>query len=187
MTRCLTFVALALMACGQVQPAVSQSSASEPSPVVSPTALTTASPQPSPTADVCHVNGVTYCVLNPAVTQDTISTTICRPGWTKTIRPPVTYTDQLKRQQLAQLADQHTGDPSWTVAGTEEDHRLPLALGGAPRDPMNLSPQGRAGADRKNADEAVVRQHVCSSRLLLVAAQQAFVTKWLAPWPEYRE
>ena len=40
--------------------------------------------------------------LNPAVTQATIRTTICRRGWTRTIRPPVSYTNALKARQLEQ-------------------------------------------------------------------------------------
>lgn len=31
-------------------------------------------------------------VTNPDVTQATIDKTICVPGWTKTIRPPASYT-----------------------------------------------------------------------------------------------
>ena len=34
--------------------------------------------------------------LNPVVTQETIQATICVPGWTKTIRPPVSYTSRVK-------------------------------------------------------------------------------------------
>ena len=35
-------------------------------------------------------------VLNPDVTQATIRSTICRSGFTRTIRPPVGYTNELK-------------------------------------------------------------------------------------------
>ena len=35
-------------------------------------------------------------VLNPNVTQATIGSTICVPGWTRTVRPPVEYTNALK-------------------------------------------------------------------------------------------
>src|SRR5215510_5854842 len=91
MTRgTLVFATLVLVACSSGGSAAPF----EPTPAVSPTILTTASPQPSPTVDVCHVNGVTYCVLNPAVTQATIGTTICVRGWTATIRPPPSYTDR---------------------------------------------------------------------------------------------
>src|SRR3989442_11910403 len=45
------------------------------------------------------------------------SQTICVPGWTKTVRPPVTYTDSLKRKQMT---ERHLpGKP----ADYEEDHR----------------------------------------------------------------
>ena len=39
-------------------------------------------------------------VVNPDVTQATIAATICRRGWTRTIRPPVSYTNELKRKGL---------------------------------------------------------------------------------------
>jgi hypothetical protein len=31
-------------------------------------------------------------VINPNVTQSNIAQTICRPGWTATVRPPEAYT-----------------------------------------------------------------------------------------------
>src|SRR6266704_4636963 len=92
-------------------------------------------PSPSLAADVCHVGGQTFCVLNPAVTPATIKTTICVVGWTATIRPPSSYTSQLKAQQMA--SEHLPGSP----ADYEEDHRVSLELGGAPSDPMNLSPE----------------------------------------------
>lgn len=179
----LVFATLALVACEQSQPPVSQAS-----PTVSPTALTTVSPQPSPTVDVCHVNGVTYCARSPAVTQATIGTTICVRGWTATIRAPASYTDQLKVQQLQQFAGQHHGDPQWNVAGTEEDHRLSLDLGGAPSDPMNLSPEVRRTATLKDEDEAALggsQGKVCRGEMTLEQAQQELISKWLAGWPDY--
>ena len=38
--------------------------------------------------------------INPAVTQKTIGETICARGWTRMVRPPVQYTEELKRQQV---------------------------------------------------------------------------------------
>jgi hypothetical protein len=38
------------------------------------------------------------------VTQDNIDSTICVPGFTKTIRPPARYTSRLKREQLDDAA-----------------------------------------------------------------------------------
>src|SRR5437660_7447025 len=41
-------------------------------------------------------------VVNPDITQGNIGETICNPNWsTKSIRPPVSYTNHLKVQQLA--------------------------------------------------------------------------------------
>jgi hypothetical protein len=162
--------------------------------VVSPTSAgpsngPTATVGGSPAADVCHVGGAVLCAVNPNVTQATISQTICRSGWTATIRPPASYTDALKRQQLQQFASQHEGDPEWSVAGTEEDHRLSLDLGGAPRDPMNLSPEVHRASVLKDQDEAVLggsQGQVCRGQLTLEQAQRALITKWLAQWPAYR-
>jgi hypothetical protein len=39
--------------------------------------------------------------LNPAVTQATIEQTICVRGWTKTVRPPVSYTGSVKHKMMA--------------------------------------------------------------------------------------
>ena len=39
-------------------------------------------------------------MLNPDVTQATIGSTVCAPGWTRTVRPPVEYTNALKRKQM---------------------------------------------------------------------------------------
>jgi hypothetical protein len=46
-----------------------------------------------------HTPGARYS----KVTQATISKTVCVKGWTTTIRPPASYTNALKKQQLAGL------------------------------------------------------------------------------------
>jgi len=38
--------------------------------------------------------------LNPDVTQATIRSTICRRGWTKTVRPPTSFTSALNLAQI---------------------------------------------------------------------------------------
>ncbi|WP_255637963.1 hypothetical protein [Amycolatopsis sp. DSM 110486] len=67
---------------------------------------------------------------NPDVTQSNIHSTICVSGWTATVRPPTSYTNPLKVQGIADY---------------EEDHMVPLELGGAPRDPKNLWPEPYSG------------------------------------------
>jgi hypothetical protein len=74
--------------------------------------------------------------INPAVTQDTIASTICVKGWTRTVRPPRKYTSALKRHQVREwaYADRKMGD-------FEEDRLVPLVLCGSPTDPRNLWPE----------------------------------------------
>ena len=55
-------------------------------------------------------------VLNPDVTQANIRSTICRHGWTATIRPPTEYTNALKTKQMRQYGE--TGSRS----DYQEDH-----------------------------------------------------------------
>lgn len=104
--------------------------------------------------------------LNPDVTQSTIRSTICVPGWTATIRPPTNETDSLKRQQLAasSAADK---DPSHY----EEDHIVPLELGGAPSDPANLRPVALSHARKDDQLENSLHRAVCDGSMLLTTAQ----------------
>lgn len=146
--------------------------------------IPSASP-PAPTAiggDPCQ--GGTVCALNPAVTQATIASTICVIGWTTTVRPPASYTGNLKVQQMAAL--HLAGNPS----DFEEDHRVPLELGGNPTDVRNLTPELRrfagGSAEAKDLDENAARASVCSGSKSLVQAQLDFVARWLTPWPGYR-
>ena len=97
-------------------------------------------PPPAPASgDVCHPNGITYCVLNPAVTQATIGSTICVSGWTATVRPPESYTEALKASQIAA-----EGLPGG-LSDYEEDHRIPRNWAVRPPTPtiFPLSPRPR--------------------------------------------
>jgi hypothetical protein len=121
---------------------------------------------------------------NPAVTQDTIQTTICVSGYSKSIRPPVSYTDALKVQQIAQYgyADKNTAD-------YEEDHLIALEDGGDPKDPKNLWPQPRNttpwNASQKDTLENVLHQMICSDQLPLDTARQAIASDWVAAYEKY--
>lgn len=108
--------------------------------------------------------------VNPAVTQDNIYTTICVAGWTRTVRPPVGYTNRLKRRQMADRG--LPGDPH----DYEEDHLIPLAVGGHPSDPANLWPQPWPAARAKDTDERRVHALVCSGRWSLQRGQDFFRT-----------
>ena len=104
-------------------------------------------------------------VLNGAVTQATIGSTICRRGWTATIRPPSEYTSALKRKQLRQYHE--TGPPS----GYQEDHLISLELGGDPLDPGNLWPEPYPRASDVDRIENELNAQVCSGALSLRDAQ----------------
>jgi hypothetical protein len=121
----------------------------------------------------------------PAVTPATISRTICVVGWTARVRPNSSYTTELKRHQLASgyawHGDTDTGD-------YEEDHLIPLELGGSPSSPANLWPepyQPQHGAISKDAVENRLHDLVCSGGLALRAAQRAIATDWFLAGRRY--
>jgi len=105
-------------------------------------------------------------VLNPEVTQATIATTICLHGWTRTIRPPATYTAALKAEQMALHG--LAGPPS----AFQEDHLISLELGGHPTDPRNLWPEPYPRASQVDAIENELNDAVCEGRLSLAEAQR---------------
>jgi hypothetical protein len=105
-------------------------------------------------------------VLNPAVTQATIAVTICRRGWTRTVRPPVDYTNALKRRGLQQY--QLRGPPS----AFQEDHLISLELGGDPLDPRNLWPEPYPRAAEVDRIENDLNRRVCDGSLTLAEAQR---------------
>jgi hypothetical protein len=108
--------------------------------------------------------------LNPKVRQATIKKTICKSGWTKTIRPPVSYTNKLKINQMAQYGE--TGSPS----DYEEDHFIPLELGGAPRNPKNLWPEPHSQSRLSDPLETKLKRQVCKGILTLKKARAAIRT-----------
>ena len=105
-------------------------------------------------------------VLNPAVTQATIGSTICVRGWTRTIRPPVDYTNRLKLDGL------HAYGLRGPPRAYQEDHLISLELGGDPDDPRNLWPEPYPRAAEMDRIENQLNAEVCSGRLTLAEAQR---------------
>jgi hypothetical protein len=128
---------------------------------------TTTTTATGPALLILPIVALTPGVYNIAVSQKTIRETICRVGWTKTIRPPVSYTNKLKVQQMAQYEE--TGSPS----DYEEDHLIPLELGGAPRNPKNLWPEPRAQAKKSDPLETRFKRQICKGTLKLARARAA--------------
>ena len=104
--------------------------------------------------------------LNVDVAQATIRDTICVRGWTRTIRPPVEYTNDLKLRQLREY-----GFPGG-ARQYQEDHLISLELGGDPQDPRNLWPERRPRAEQVDAIENELNAKICSGEISLRDAQR---------------
>jgi hypothetical protein len=123
--------------------------------------------------------------VNPAVTQATITTTICVTGWTTTIRPAPEYTTALKERQLASGYAYH-GDSA--TGDYEEDHLISLELGGSPTSELNLWPEPYNtidGARVKDVIENKLHSLVCSGSLPLATAQHDIATNWWTAYVTY--
>jgi hypothetical protein len=129
--------------------------------------------RPSGPARYAALESLTPGALNPEVTPTTLRRTICSRGWTKTIRPPSSYTSELKLEQMRRYG--FDGGP----ADYEEDHFISLELGGAPSDPRNLWPERRPQANRVDGVENDLNAQVCSGELSLAEAQRRLAQlKW---------
>jgi hypothetical protein len=151
--------------------------------------------QRQPAANSCHASGHTAAevrpdprctpgAVNPAVTQATIRSTICRSGWTKTVRPPVSVTEPEKLASLAAYGKRE-------ASRYEYDHLVPLELGGAVNDPRNLWPElnspGAGGFYQNPKDhlENTLKRRVCDGLESLAAAQHAIASNWAAAYRSF--
>lgn len=105
-------------------------------------------------------------IANPEVTQETIAQTICRRGWTQTIRPPSSYTDSLKDEQM------RTYRRSGSRSDYQEDHLISLELGGDPTDPRNLWPEPIERARAVDETEDELNAKICSGEITLEEGQR---------------
>jgi hypothetical protein len=188
----LATAAASVLLVGCTSAAITQPTPAAAPPVSSPTVLIVSPtslaqqwvPAPRTKTTGCESQGglpdpaCTPGAIDPRVTQANISTTICMRGYTATVRPPTTYTDPLKQQEMAAYG--LTGQP---LSGEELDHLISLELGGAPRDVANLWPEPWNGADNahmKDAVENFLNREVCRGTIQLVEAQREIATDWLA-------
>lgn len=121
--------------------------------------------------------------LNRAVTQANIHSTICSTSWVASVTPPADFLDRLEGEQLADE------NKPGSAADYEEDHLVPIELGGAPRDAKNLWPQpyeaqgaryapAGAGAETKDKVERKLHDAVCNGALTLKLARQTIAANW---------
>ena len=118
--------------------------------------------------------------INPHITQENIRETICNPRWsTKSIRPEASYTHRLKIEQISEY-----GYSNSRLRDYEEDHFIPLELGGNPTDPKNLWPEPfdtsipDGGAHAKDRVENYLHAEVCAGTLTLEQAQREISQDW---------
>jgi len=109
--------------------------------------------------------------IDPAVTQANIATTICRSGYTDTVRPSTSQTNKVKAQMYKSY-----GIPAGTTS--ELDHLVSLELGGS-NDTANLWPEVGKLPNSKDAVENALHRAVCSGKVQLAAAQQAIAANWM--------
>lgn len=142
---------------------------------------------PMPAPGACHIGQrdgqplpdphCTPGAINPQVTQDTIKDTICRSGWTKTVRPPTSLTDRMKAESAR----------SYSVAAGQKgeyDHLVSLELGGAPDDPRNLWVEPGSIPNPKDSVENKLSDAVCSSLIPLSVAQTAIASNWVTAFDQ---
>jgi hypothetical protein len=151
--------------------------------------------QRQPAAGACHARGrglyalpdarCTPGAVNPAVTQASIGSTICRSGWTSTVRPSSSITSREKRGSLLAYGD------AAESTGFEYDHLVALELGGAVNDARNLWPEpDYANAtgfylNPKDRLERVLNRLVCTRRMTLASAQRMIAGDWVAAYRRY--
>ncbi|MFD6159798.1 hypothetical protein ACFWF7_35855 [Nocardia sp. NPDC060256] len=110
--------------------------------------------------------------LNPRATQETLTTTICKSGYTTSIRPPASITEPEKKDSARGYS--YTG----SLADAEFDHLVPLELGGDPNDPRNLWIEPGRSTNPKDRVENTLHERVCSGAVALAKAQEAIATDW---------
>jgi hypothetical protein len=115
---------------------------------------------------------------NPDVKQSTINKTICKKGWTKTIRPPTSVTGPMKLKSM-----QEYGVGSDKPSDYEYDHLISLELGGSPDSTKNLWPEphktsNNEGSFVKDVVENKLKRAVCKGTMTLRRAQHIIRTDW---------
>ena len=158
-------------------------------PAESPSPANSSQSREAPTAEQPEPRAYRSPFIEPPgvffadVTQATLSTTICVPGWTATVRPSTSFTQGVKRKLLVQA-----GVDSSVILKYELDHFVPLALGGHPRSIDNLwlqSWDGPGSARIKDRLERTLQLMVCSGKLTLHAARIAIQNDWKAAYRKF--
>jgi len=121
-------------------------------------------------------------VLDPRVTQETLAETVCVHGYTRSVRPGWRWARAMKDRALAAV-----GLGPEARGAYQLDHRMPLVLGGAARDPANLTLQESSEARIKDGMERRLGCLVCKGELLLEEARLILTGgDWRQGWSEWK-
>jgi hypothetical protein len=118
------------------------------------------------------------------VSQSSLESTICVSSYTargirsdgRPVRPPESFTEPFKVSGIAAY-----GYPDKSIGDYEEDHLIPLELGGDGWNLSNLWPEPRYGihtAAEKDQVENELHRLVCAGTISLSAAQRATAANW---------
>jgi hypothetical protein len=145
--------------------------------------------QRQPAAGSCHARGrglyslpdaaCTPGAIDPAVTQGNLARTICRSGYSASVRPSESVTEPEKRGSLVAYGDHKP------LHYYEYDHLVSLELGGAPNDARNLWPEPGTSPNPKDSLENRLHRLVCAGQIKLAAAQLAIARDWVAAYHRY--
>jgi hypothetical protein len=121
--------------------------------------------------------------IDPSITQENIHSTVCVNGYTNKIRPPAMYMNKLKKRQIQQYgyADKNPKD-------YEEDHLIPISLGGNADDPNNLWPERRESewnTAKKDELEFALFRMLCKNDISLKDAQAEISSNWIKAYKKY--
>jgi hypothetical protein len=175
---------------------VTATAAAATGPVAGPGPQATYHVQPQPAPGTCHYVVVSasagdylpdpHCTpgaTNPKVTQADLASTICKSGYTATIRPPTSVTSREKAASEASYGFKGK------ASTTEYDHLISLEIGGDPNSPLNLWPEPNKTSaasitNPKDSVENKLKSLVCNAvhgkaYLPLAKAQYLIATNWM--------
>jgi hypothetical protein len=114
-------------------------------------------------------------VVSAAVTQANLDATICRSGYSSSVRAPESETESFKKKIMVSYAE------PGSLSDYELDHLVSLELGGS-NDAGNLWPELNdhpSGAiNSKDLVENALHSAVCDRAVTLAEAQNAIATDW---------
>ena len=115
------------------------------------------------------------------MTSTNIDSTICVSGYTKMVRPPVSYTEPLKFKLMNAYGFTDS------ASNYELDHLIPLEIGGSPDSVKNLWPESHhtnPSSFDKDKFENYLHTQICSRQIDLKTAQDEIASDWTKYWYE---